>query len=57
MRRFIGIRQILMGYMAADTHTHKHTQGNNNSLANPFGARLILSYIARRPCSQGIQVR
>ena len=50
MRSFIGIRQVLMGDMAADTHvrtharththTHTHTHpSKNNSLANPFGVR------------------
>ena len=30
------------------THTNTHTQGKNNSLANPFGARLIKPRIIRR---------
>ena len=43
LQSFIRIRQVLMGDTAADTHTNKqtHTEGKNNSLANPVRARLI----------------
>ena len=48
MRSFIIIRPVLMGDTAADTNTHTnkhtHTEGHSNSLANPFGARLIIIY-------------
>ena len=58
MLSFIGIRQILMGDLAADTHTYTqtHTEGKINSLANPFGAFIIISsiviYISMTPKTQ-----
>ena len=47
MRSFVRIRPVLLDDTTADTYTnthahkHTHTEGHSNSLANPFGARLI----------------